>query len=91
MMTTITSKHAQNRFGELLDTAQREPVVITRRDRPVAVVVSRERYDMLEALEDAVWAARAEAAAARGFAGEDETRVLFREVLGPDADAPPDI
>ncbi len=90
-MTTIASKDAQNRFGELIDTAQREPVVITRRARPVAVLVSRQRYDMLEALEDAVWAARAQAAAARGFAGEDETRELFREVLGSDADAPPDV
>jgi prevent-host-death family protein len=39
-MLTLTSVEAQNRFGELLDKAQREPVTITRRGRPVAVVLS---------------------------------------------------
>jgi len=29
-MITVTSVEAQNRFGQLLDTVQREPVVITR-------------------------------------------------------------
>ena len=39
-MITITSLDAQSRFGELLDTAQREPVLITRRGRPVSVMLS---------------------------------------------------
>jgi len=37
---TITSAEVQNRFGELLDNAQREPITITRRGRPVAVLLS---------------------------------------------------
>ncbi len=48
-MKTITSVEAQNRFGELLDNAQREPVTITRRGRPVAFVVSPE--DMKDLLD----------------------------------------
>jgi prevent-host-death family protein len=39
-MVTMTSLQAQNRFGEMLDTSQREPVVITRRGRPVSIVIS---------------------------------------------------
>lgn len=39
-MITLTSADAQNRFGELVDMAQREPVQVTRRGRPVAYVVS---------------------------------------------------
>ena len=39
-MRTMTSLAAQNHFGELIDTSQREPVLITRRGRPVAVVFS---------------------------------------------------
>ncbi|MBL0355033.1 MAG: type II toxin-antitoxin system prevent-host-death family antitoxin [Candidatus Dechloromonas phosphoritropha] len=39
-MLTMTSLEAQNRFGELIDTSQREPVLITRRGRPVSVVIS---------------------------------------------------
>lgn len=39
-MVTKTSAEAQNKFGELLDLAQREPVAITRHGRPAAYVVS---------------------------------------------------
>jgi antitoxin Phd len=39
-MFAMPSAEAQNRFGELLDLSQREPVQITRRGRPVACVVS---------------------------------------------------
>jgi prevent-host-death family protein len=46
-MRTMTSVEAQNRFGELLDAAQREPITITRRGRPVVYVVSQQEYDTL--------------------------------------------
>jgi len=39
-MIVVTSVEAQSRFGELIDRAQREPIEITRRGRPVAYVVS---------------------------------------------------
>ena len=38
-MITKTSAEAQNRFGELLDTAQREPVAITRHGRPAVCMI----------------------------------------------------
>ncbi|MDO8891712.1 MAG: type II toxin-antitoxin system Phd/YefM family antitoxin [Sulfurimicrobium sp.] len=46
-MRTVSSAEAQNHFGELLDNAQREPISITRRGRPVAFVVSSEAYRAL--------------------------------------------
>ncbi|MHB8847257.1 MAG: type II toxin-antitoxin system Phd/YefM family antitoxin [Burkholderiales bacterium] len=46
-MRTVTSVEAQNHFGELLDNAQREPISITRRGRPVAYIVSSEAYRTL--------------------------------------------
>jgi prevent-host-death family protein len=49
-MITITSVEAQNRFGQLLDTAQREPVAITRHGRPAAFIVSpQEMTELLDA------------------------------------------
>jgi prevent-host-death family protein len=39
-MLTMTSLEAQNQFGTLLDTSQREPVMITRRGRPMSMVIS---------------------------------------------------
>lgn len=46
-MKTMTSVEAQNHFGLLLDTAQREPVTITRRGRPVAYLFSPQVYEAL--------------------------------------------
>lgn len=43
-MLTMTSLAAQNQFGALIDTSQRQPIAITRRGRPVAVVLSYEDY-----------------------------------------------
>ena len=48
-MVTMTSADAQNRFGQMLETAQQETVAITRHGRPAAFVVSsREMADLLE-------------------------------------------
>jgi antitoxin Phd len=46
-MITMTSAEAQNRFGQLLDTVQREAVAITRHGRPTAFVVSPLEMDEL--------------------------------------------
>jgi len=67
-MVKMTSAQAQNQFGKLLDTAQREPVAITRHGRTAAFVVSpedgeeilreRERRKKAVAAYDA-WSAKA--------------------------------
>lgn len=44
----VSSTDAQNRFGHYLEEASRDrPVIITRRDRPHAVLLSFERYRAL--------------------------------------------
>jgi antitoxin Phd len=49
-MITMTSVEAQNRFGQLLDTVQRETVAITRHGRPTAFIVSpRDMDELLDA------------------------------------------
>lgn len=71
-MITVTSVEAQNRFGQLLDMAQREPVTITRHGRAAAFMVSPQdmeeltnvrakRSKAVEAFE--AWSARASAQA----------------------------
>jgi prevent-host-death family protein len=50
-MKKIAALEAKNRFGELLDTAQREPVTIEKHGRAVAVIVSAEEYREIEALK----------------------------------------
>ncbi len=39
-MKTMSAREAKNSFGAFLDSAQREPVVVTKRDRPVGVMFS---------------------------------------------------
>ena len=91
-MITLTSAEAQNRFGHLLDTAQREPVAITRHGRPAAFIVSpKDMEELLDVrnrrsrsvaeLED--WSARAkesltpaQAAAAGALTDEDVVRMV---------------
>ncbi|MFV1982101.1 MAG: type II toxin-antitoxin system Phd/YefM family antitoxin [Thiohalomonadales bacterium] len=47
-MKSIAAKEAKNNFGELMDTAQREPVTIERRGRAVAVVISAKEYEKIK-------------------------------------------
>ncbi len=49
-MKTVAALEAKNRFGELLDTAQREPVTIEKHGRAVAVVVSAVEYEEIQKL-----------------------------------------
>ena len=87
-MITVTSVEAQNRFGQLLDTVQREPVTITRHGRTAAFMVSpqdmqdlqdarRKRATAVEAFES--YFAKADAAltpAARELTDEDVVRMV---------------
>jgi antitoxin Phd len=91
-MVTMTSVEAQNSFGKLLDTVQREAVTITRHGRPTAFVVSPQ--DMEELLDSRrkrsgavveleAWRAEAEkrmtaeqSAAAAELTDEDVTRMV---------------
>jgi prevent-host-death family protein len=46
----FTATEAKQRLSELLDAAQREPVVIRRQKRDIAVVMSPREYDRLRAV-----------------------------------------
>lgn len=42
LLKTMTARDAKNRFGEFLDAARREPVIVTKNDRPVGIMISIE-------------------------------------------------
>ena len=46
-MKTVPATEAKNRLGAILDDAQREPVIIRRQDRDIAVVLSMADYERL--------------------------------------------
>lgn len=47
-MQTISSNIAKQTFGHILETAQREPVLIQKHNHPAAVIVSVAEYDRLK-------------------------------------------
>jgi prevent-host-death family protein len=70
-MKTISAAKAKNNFGQFLDMAQREPVLVTKNDRPIGVFLSMQDF------EDRIWAERAERAHKDGYVGAEESaRVL---------------
>ena len=46
-MKRVPATEAKNRLGAILDDAQRQPVVIRRQDRDIAVVLSIADYERL--------------------------------------------
>ena len=47
-MTTIAATEAKNKFGELLEVIHQEPVEISKKGRPVAVVISIAEYQKMQ-------------------------------------------
>ena len=81
-MRYVSATDAKQRLAALLDAAQREPVMIRRQKRDVAVVLLPQEYDRLRALNvdeferfcDRV----AQRAAARGLT-EDKLAAILRD------------
>lgn len=49
-MKSITASIASKEFGRYLDAAQREPIIVTKKNRPVAVTISVQDWDALQQL-----------------------------------------
>ena len=47
IMRSVSATEAKQRLAALLDAAQREPVVIRRQNRDVAVIMSAEEYERI--------------------------------------------
>ena len=71
-MKTMAAKDAKNRFGQLIDDAQRQPVTVEKNGRPFVVVQSFEDFQMAQqhrmtSLRAAIEEARAEYDKGRGI------------------------
>ncbi len=51
MRKIMPAAEAKTNFGALLDAAQREPITISKKGRPVAVMMSIQEYEVHEALK----------------------------------------
>lgn len=50
-MDALSANEAKTHFGDLLLKAQRAPIQINKNGKPVAVVISAEEYESIEALK----------------------------------------
>jgi prevent-host-death family protein len=79
-MTTLTSTELKQHLGEHLERAQQEPVTISKSGRPYAVIISKDEYERLQALEDQHWGERAlEAQMSGNYASHDEALAVLQK------------
>lgn len=69
-MKEITARDAKNQFGQLLESAQRGPVRVTRRGRSAGVLMSEDQYQRLrgmawDRLQSTITTMRSQASAAQ--------------------------
>jgi prevent-host-death family protein len=72
-MTTVNATEAKNRFGQIIEQARKEPVVVQSHGRDAVVILDHAEFARLRRLEDAYWVARAEEAIQNGFLSPEET------------------
>ena len=78
--TIIPAREAKNHFGELLDTVQRGPVIITKKGRPVAKIVAFVDRKHFEEMEDQMWGERALAAEKEGYLTPAESEAFLKKM-----------
>ena len=89
-MKTMAAKDAKNRFGQLIDDAQRQPVTVEKNGRPFVVVQSYDDFQMAQqqrmtSLRAAIEEARAEYDKGRGIPFDqvavDKITTIGRRIL----------
>jgi len=83
-MTLTTATELKNHLGAYLDAALTAPVFVQKSGRDVAVLMSRQHYAYLQALEDELWALRAQLAEQSGYLGADTTQQVVQALLHED-------
>lgn len=76
----FNASDAKNRFGQCLEAALVRPVIITKKERPVAAIISLDEYNRLRKLEDDTIAKSATEAENSGFLGVRETEELLQQI-----------
>jgi len=80
----VTATELKNHLGAYLDAAIAAPVFVEKSGREVAVLISRQHYTYLQALEDRWWAEQAMLAEQHGFLGVEETTRALAALQPPE-------
>ena len=80
-MHSTTATWAKMHFGQLLDSTIKEPVIIERSGRQIAVIMSYDEYNHLTNIEDKYWLLEAKKASREGYIGTDASESLLNDLL----------
>jgi prevent-host-death family protein len=83
-MRYVSATDAKQRLAALLDAAQKEPIVIRRQKRDVAVLMSAEEYDRLRGFNAAEFQSFCDRVASQAAAG-GMTAEKLQAILADDA------
>lgn len=79
-MKTVNATQAKQSFGDLLNNAQHEPVVIQKHQKDFAILLSSSRYQELLEFEDRCLHGLALAAEEEGFIGTEAGKSLLDSI-----------
>lgn len=80
-MKSINAKEAQNHFGNLMNSAIKEPIIINKYGKPFSVLMSYEEYENFNKFEDFYWVMQAEQVKENGFISKEETDEFLNKIL----------
>lgn len=84
-MKIATATEVKNRFGEFLEEARNEPVIISKTGRKAGVLLSWAEFERLSSLEDAWWGIQAREAERKGYLGPEATKQFIRKRMNEKA------
>lgn len=79
MTTAIAATEVKTRFGHYLGASLREPVAIEKNGQPIAVMLSKQEFDRLTALEDSYWLEKARSAEKQGYLSPEASLALLTQ------------
>lgn len=75
----ISATEFQNHLSQYLQTSLTEPLIVENQGQKIGVWVGYPEYErLIQAFEDAVWAAQALAAEQAGYLGEESLATLLK-------------
>ena len=80
-MKTISSTQARQNFRDIINIAVKEPVSILKKNKPVATIISSDRYQELKKLEDTLYIKAAKLAIDEGLVSKQESKDLLDSIV----------
>jgi prevent-host-death family protein len=79
-MKTLSSTEVRQNFSSVIESVEKEPVTISKKNTDIAVVISSVRYRELKKLEDILYGKAAELAIKEGLVSDKDSQDLLDNI-----------